>query len=135
MLSEGQRIMLRAGLTKLRKLEADFAGLDPDKHPKMLVVCEDTTVTPLVAEFMTLEGLADDELLRVDSNRKGELKPDEWKILRERLFDVDRHRSPRVIVSVLMLRGGFDVNNIRSEERRVGKECVSTCRNRWGPDN
>src|SRR3546814_19122323 len=22
---------------------------------------------------------------------------------------------------------------IRSEERRVGKECVSTCRTRWGP--
>lgn len=112
MLSEGQRIMLRAGLTKLRKLEADFVGLDPDKHPKMLVVCEDTTVTPLVADFMQLEGLADEEVLRVDSNRKGELKPDEWKVLRERLFDVDRHKSPRVIVSVLMLREGFDVNNI-----------------------
>src|SRR3546814_1665762 len=25
---------------------------------------------------------------------------------------------------------GFD---IRSEERRVGKECVSTCRSRWSP--
>ncbi|MEY9435965.1 DEAD/DEAH box helicase [Bradyrhizobium elkanii] len=112
MLSEGQRIMLRAGLTKLRRLEADFGGLDPDKHPKMLVVCEDTTVTPLVVEFMRLEGLADDEVLRVDSNRKGELKPDEWKVMRERLFDVDRHSSPRVIVSVLMLREGFDVNNI-----------------------
>lgn len=112
MLSEGQRIMLRAGLTKLRKLEADFAALDPDKHPKILVVCEDTTVTPLVDEFMRLEGLADDDVLRVDSNRKGELKQDEWKVLRERLFDVDRHKSPRVIVSVLMLREGFDVNNI-----------------------
>ncbi|WP_024510060.1 DEAD/DEAH box helicase family protein [Bradyrhizobium sp. ARR65] len=112
LLSEGQRIMLRAGLTKLRKLEADFSGLDPDKHPKMLVVCEDTTVTPLVAEFMRGEGVADDEVLRIDSNRKGELKTDEWKVLRERLFDVDRHKSPRVIISVLMLREGFDVNNI-----------------------
>lgn len=112
LLSEGQRIMLRAGLTKLRKLESDFAGLEPDKHPKMLVVCEDTTVTPLVAEFMKGEGLAEDDVLRVDSNRKGELKADEWKLLRERLFDVDRHKSPRVIVSVLMLREGFDVNNI-----------------------
>ncbi|MBU2341845.1 MAG: DEAD/DEAH box helicase family protein [Alphaproteobacteria bacterium] len=112
MLSEGQRIMLRAGLTKLRKLEADFANLDPEKHPKMMVVCEDTTVAPLVSQFMQLEGLSDDEVLQVDSNRKGELKPDEWKLLRERLFDVDRHRSPRVIVSVLMLREGFDVNNI-----------------------
>src|SRR3546814_8967357 len=24
---------------------------------------------------------------------------------------------------------------LRSEERRVGKECVSTCRSRWSPDN
>src|SRR3546814_13035075 len=24
---------------------------------------------------------------------------------------------------------------LRSEERRVGKECVSTCRPRWSPDN
>src|SRR3546814_14825192 len=27
-------------------------------------------------------------------------------------------------------RGAFQV---RSEERRVGKECVSTCRSRWSP--
>src|SRR3546814_711348 len=25
--------------------------------------------------------------------------------------------------------------NMRSEERRVGKECVSTCRSRWSPDH
>src|SRR3546814_15057344 len=25
--------------------------------------------------------------------------------------------------------------NYRSEERRVGKECVSTCRTRWSPDH
>jgi type III restriction enzyme len=111
-LSEGQRIMLRAGLTKLRKLEKDFAELDPNRHPKMLVVCEDTSVTPLVDDFLKLEGLAKEEILRVDSNRKGELKADEWKVLRERLFDVDRHSTPRVIISVLMLREGFDVNNI-----------------------
>src|SRR3546814_18546439 len=24
---------------------------------------------------------------------------------------------------------------LRSEERRVGKECVSQCRSRWSPDN
>src|SRR3546814_20461309 len=24
---------------------------------------------------------------------------------------------------------------LRSEERRVGKECVSTCRTRWAPDH
>jgi type III restriction enzyme len=112
-LSEGQRIMLRAGLTKLSKLEKDFSELAPDRHPKMLVVCEDTSVTPLVEDFLkTAEGLTEQEILRVDSNRKGELKSDEWKELRERLFDLDRHAAPRVIISVLMLREGFDVNNI-----------------------
>src|SRR3546814_15652201 len=30
--------------------------------------------------------------------------------------------------------GTIDVTS-RSEERRVGKECVSTCRSRWSPSN
>src|SRR3546814_10311620 len=30
-------------------------------------------------------------------------------------------------------RGDPDENPCRSEERRVGKECVSTCRSRWSP--
>src|SRR3546814_12604061 len=29
--------------------------------------------------------------------------------------------------------GIFPVDAERSEERRVGKECVSTCRSRWSP--
>src|SRR3546814_5725906 len=28
---------------------------------------------------------------------------------------------------------GADDGDVRSEERRVGKECVSTCRSRWSP--
>src|SRR3546814_15003712 len=28
-----------------------------------------------------------------------------------------------------------DIGAARSEERRVGKECVSTCRSRWAPDH
>src|SRR3546814_4175858 len=31
--------------------------------------------------------------------------------------------------------GGSELLRIRSEERRVGKECVSTCRSRWSPDH
>lgn len=112
MLAEGQRVMLRAGLSKLRKLEADFARIDPSRHPKMLVVCEDTTVSPLVAQFLQDEGLGADEVMAIDSGKKAELKPDEWAQVRERLFDMDKHAAPRVIVSVLMLREGFDVNNI-----------------------
>lgn len=111
-LSEGQRIMLRAGLAKLRKLETEFAALDPTRCPKMMVMCEDTSVTPLVEDFFRLEGLADEEIIRVDSDRKGEINQKDWAVLRERLFDLDAHRLPRVVISVLMLREGFDVNNI-----------------------
>src|SRR3546814_13054913 len=38
--------------------------------------------------------------------------------------------SRRKIADLLAMPGGGD----RSEERRVGKECVSTCRNRRTPD-
>src|SRR3546814_13161448 len=34
-----------------------------------------------------------------------------------------------------LLVGGRSLAIFRSEERRVGKGCVSTCRSRWAPDN
>jgi type III restriction enzyme len=111
-LSDGQRVMLRAGLKKLQILEGQFQDVDPEKHPKLLVICEDTNVTPHVVEFLQSTGLSQDDVLRVDSGRKQELGPKDWEPIRERLFDVDRHKQPKVIVSVLMLREGFDVNNI-----------------------
>src|SRR3546814_13521927 len=39
-----------------------------------------------------------------------------------------RHRKPHGIAYRHMQHIDF-----RSEERRVGKECVSTCRSRWSP--
>lgn len=111
-LSEGQRLMLRAGLTKLRILEEGFVKIDEKKYPKMLVMCEDTSVTPFVEKFLIEEGLATDDVLRIDSTAKGELKDAEWLRVKEKLFNVDNYASPKVIVSVLMLREGFDVNNI-----------------------
>lgn len=111
-LSEGQQLMLRAGLTKLRLLEDDFVKLDERKHPKMLVICEDTKVTPFVEQFLRDEGLSAEDVLRIDSSQKGEMKEEEWKRVREKLFNVDSYESPKVIISVLMLREGFDVNNI-----------------------
>ncbi|MDD5324482.1 MAG: DEAD/DEAH box helicase family protein [Polaromonas sp.] len=112
-LSEGQRVMLRAGIKKLRKLEADFTSLDSTRHPKMLVVCEDTSVTPCVAQFFSdEEGWGEDEVMLIDSGKKAELGEKDWAPVRQRLFSVDHHATPKVIVSVLMLREGFDVNNI-----------------------
>src|SRR3546814_18941543 len=40
--------------------------------------------------------------------------------------------SPGAGVVEILLESGFE-HEQRSEERRVGKECVSTCRSRWSP--
>src|SRR3546814_17810061 len=36
-------------------------------------------------------------------------------------------------IGVEQRRQGVKPPRLRSEERRVGKECVSTCRSRWSP--
>src|SRR3546814_11568544 len=43
--------------------------------------------------------------------------------------------DPSIIRGVAGLAGPYDFLPLekRSEERRVGKECVSTCRSRWSP--
>lgn len=111
-LSEGQRMMLRAGLTKLNKLEEEFLKNDASKNPKMLIVCQDTTVSPFVEEFLKSEGLEEEDIVTIDSNKQGEVKDEEWQEIKKKLFDIDRSKSPKVVISVLMLREGFDVNNI-----------------------
>src|SRR3546814_18414595 len=40
---------------------------------------------------------------------------------------------PALIVEMETDRRGRDSDPERSEERRVGKECVNTCRSRWSP--
>src|SRR3546814_13986740 len=42
------------------------------------------------------------------------------------LLDADEQRAVEIATGILDLYGPA-----RSEERRVGKECVSTCRSRW----
>ena len=111
-LSDGQRMMLRAGMVKLQMLETEFTAVDESKNPKMLVICEDTSVAPFVAQQLVTDGLAPDEIVTIDSNAKGEVSEDEWKQIKEKLFNIDKYKKPKVIISVLMLREGFDVNNI-----------------------
>lgn len=111
-LSDGQRLMLRAGLSRLQLLEEAFTKINPNKHPKMLIICEDTKVSPLVKDFLIQEGLADEDVLQIDSDKKGAVKPDEWQQIKQSLFNIDKKVSPKVVISVLMLREGFDVSNV-----------------------
>src|SRR3546814_20575118 len=45
--------------------------------------------------------------------------------------EVEATASPVLAVSLSVLAAYTDAEYTRSEERRVGKECVSTCRFRW----
>src|SRR3546814_14997852 len=56
----------------------------------------------------------------------------------EGLVEIQPNRGARVtVLSENDIRESFTVlgglEALRSEERRVGKECVSTCRSRWSP--
>lgn len=111
-LSDGQRQMLRAGLSKLNILEQSFTTVDETKIPKMLVMCEDVKVVPYVRNFLISEGRDPDDILEIHSDKKGEVGQEEWEAMKQQLFALDRHKKPRIVISVLMLREGFDVNNI-----------------------
>src|SRR3546814_5339463 len=75
-------------------------------------------IFPDVLEHVTFEAVLDGELLVVAG---GEVRP----------FNDLQQRLNRKTVTAAMLRE-FPAF-VRSEERRVGKECVSTCRSRWSP--
>src|SRR3546814_14931457 len=52
------------------------------------------------------------------------------------LHDFLTHRKGRKRWSIALLFGMWAVGaGLRSEERRVGKECVRTCRSRWAPSH
>lgn len=111
-ISDGQKLMLEAGLKKLEILEQSFITIGRNKHPKMLVMCEDTSVVPYVEEYLKDIGMSEEEFIGIHSNKKGELKIDEWESLKQKVFNIDTLENPKVIISVLMLREGFDVSNI-----------------------
>src|SRR3546814_21173183 len=50
-------------------------------------------------------------------------------------FYVERDGTVRDKALWLPMSSVFYRKVIRSEERRVGKECVNTCRFRWSPDH
>src|SRR3546814_18622526 len=65
------------------------------------------------------------------------LKINDW-ITQEKPFRRSREGHPLVdLCTLAALEGmlGSKGRSYRAEERRVGKECVSTCRSRWSPDH
>src|SRR3546814_11886251 len=64
--------------------------------------------------------------------------PNYWALIRKwfpEVFERRNNQARRFGARPVILRRekGPDGKLRRSEERRVGKECVSTCRSRWSP--
>src|SRR3546814_4422591 len=47
--------------------------------------------------------------------------------------DIAVHPNADIVCGTTVIRDVSLEVRMRSEERRVGKECVSTCRSRWSP--
>src|SRR3546814_12045679 len=72
--------------------------------------------------------------------KRGDIKEarDRWANLEVNHLLVELEAHDGVVILATNLRRNLDeafLRRIRSEERRVGKECVSTCRSRWWPDH
>ncbi|MBI4393694.1 MAG: DEAD/DEAH box helicase family protein [Euryarchaeota archaeon] len=119
-LSKGQILLLEIGIEKLDKIAAEFEKLGQDKKPVLYVACEENDVANLVEEH--LRGKTDtrgrplsEQLLVIHSDKKHDMAIEDWEKLR---FDLDTIDQPedvnkkRIVVSVMMLREGFDVRNI-----------------------
>src|SRR3546814_12141805 len=76
------------------------------------------------------------ELGLVDSLRSGDfqLDGDGFHRMQRNGLKVRRWMNPMVSARPSIEAENALVMALRSEERRVGKECVSTCRSRWSPD-
>ena len=55
------------------------------------------------------------------------------QIIQQLLQEYDIETAEDIQDALKDLLGGTIKEMMRSEERRVGKECVSTCRSRWSP--
>src|SRR3546814_15526915 len=86
-----------------------------------------------------LIGRMRDQLRRLDTETQGRILSRQ-QVEAERLgyeefdpLEMDRHSQLQQLSRALFESASdlLDLKETRSEERRVGKECVSTCRSRW----
>jgi len=119
-LSNGQKLLIDIGRKKLEQIASEFRNKGLDKKPVLFVLAENTEVADLVAEH--IGDLTDErgqsyqrQTLVIHSDKKGEMSDKDWEQYRRQLESLDESEeiNPiRVVVSVLMLREGFDTQNV-----------------------
>jgi len=118
--SVSQKLLLDIGRKKMEQIAVEFREKGLDKKPVLFVLAENTEVADLVAEHVA--NLTDErgrnyrnQILVIHSDKKGEMSDKDWEKYRQQLESLDEPEeiNPiRVVVSVLMLREGFDTQNV-----------------------
>lgn len=114
-LAEKYKDWLTAGIDRLRKHEEAFRFL-PEAKPVLFIMCESVTHADAVGEWLrsrTGARMAQDEVLVIHTDTAGEIRKSELDALRRAAREIDEPDNPvRVVVSVLVLREGWDVRNV-----------------------
>jgi len=105
------RQWIDAGIAKWRDYWADLQK--SGKKPVLFVMTEDTRSADDIRDYLeTLPDLGN-HVLTIHTDKKGEITKKELEAARQASREVDSDQNPyRVIVSVLMLREGWDVRNV-----------------------
>jgi len=122
-LSEVQKHMIDIGLAKLDALQDDFNKFKINKKPVMFVMADMNDEADMIAKHIRQKtdssgrSFGDDskgeQVVTLHIGKKDLLSEDDFDALRDKVFSSDDASNPvRVIVSVLMLREGFDVKNV-----------------------
>jgi type III restriction enzyme len=84
------------------------------KRPVLFVMCENTQAADEAGDYLhQFSEFAGDQLLVIHTNRSGDITKDDLDLARRAAREVDEPDSRiRCIVSVLMLREGWDVRNV-----------------------
>lgn len=103
---------ITSAVTRLREHEKTYQPLD--KKPVLFVMTETTAYADKIgAALHTQFGFAEQEVLVIHTDKAGEITKKDLDKARQAAAEIDDDESPvKAIVSVLMLREGWDVKNV-----------------------
>src|SRR3546814_13656305 len=110
-------------------------GLDPSRVTEILNKSRGIKIEEAVEMADYLETSLDDLVTRLGSAVARGVRASSLVVgyvgAGETVLSIDDHEKGSGLYKIEAPQG--EGGGVRSEERRVGKECVSTCRSRWSP--
>jgi type III restriction enzyme len=127
-LSLAQKLLIQIGLKKLEQLEEEWEAAKIKKKPVFFIIAEDNKVANLVEKEISKmpnrlgrkyalydknDSSIKPEVITIHSDRKGMLPEEEYETIRKLVFNLDDLDNPlKIVISVMMLKEGFDVNSV-----------------------